>query len=175
MTAAPAAVTPPCKPGRLKCGKHFGSPHQKGGRTDGEQTVISSMSSQLFLTPRAHVRRYIRAPLQSPRRRPKPSLTSSETTWTQSRPTSPSTPTPRYCWFPTGIQQNCHRITRNWYVEKSLWFTHWHYHWLLVYSSFVIWFMLKEFHALIPKNRTKKAYLGVKIIILTLIFHVIKV
>lgn len=81
---------------------------------------------QLFRTPRTHVQKLIGAQNQSPRKRPKLSLTSFEATWNQSRPISPSIPTPRCYCFPMDIHQNCHLTTRTWYVEKNLWFMHWH-------------------------------------------------
>lgn len=77
-------------------------------RADGD--FIHPCPLQLFLTLRTHARRTIGAPLQN-LRRPKLSMTSFEAIWNQSRPTSPSIPTPRCCCFPTNIHQNCH-LTR---------------------------------------------------------------
>lgn len=86
---------------------------------------------QLFQTPTTHVRRFIGAQNQSPRKRPKRSLTSFEATWNQSRPISPSIPTPRCYCFPMDIHQNYHLTMRTWYVEKTYGLCpDRHHHWL---------------------------------------------
>lgn len=51
---------------------------------------------------------------------------------------------PRCCCFPTDIHQTCHLTMRTWYVNKGLWFMHWHHYWLSVCSSLVIWVMLTK-------------------------------
>lgn len=139
----PETLKQPCKLRRLKCLKDFVTLHQKKWglywwRADGD--FIHPCPLQLFLTLRTHARRTIGAPLQN-LRRPKLSMTSFEAIWNQSRPTSPSIPTPRCCCFPTNIHQNCHLTMRTWYVNKSLWFMHWHHYWLSICSSLVIWVM----------------------------------
>lgn len=96
--------------------------------------LIHPCPLQLLLTPRTHVQIPIGALHQSPREKPKLPLTSSDATWNQSRPTSHSIPTPRCYCFPLDICQNCHLTMRTWYVEKCLWFMHWHHHWLSVCS-----------------------------------------
>lgn len=50
--------------------------------------------------------------------------------------------------------------------RKSLWFMHWHHHWLSVCSSLTTWVILKKFHIWIPKKRTNEVYLRVKTITL---------
>ncbi|KAB0402364.1 hypothetical protein E2I00_007443, partial [Balaenoptera physalus] len=80
-----------------------------------ELTSTGTLMSQgtLSLTPRTHVGRSIGALHQSPRKRPKLSLTSFEATENQSRLTLPSIPTPRCYCFPVDIHQNCHLTMRN--------------------------------------------------------------
>lgn len=162
----PETLRQPCKPGRWKCLKHFVSPCQKRQELfwwGADCHLIHPCPLQLFWTPRIHVQISIGAQNQSPRKRPKLSLTSFEAIWNQSRPISLSTPIPRCYCFPTDIHQNCHLTTRTWYVEKSLWLcTDRHHRWLSQTTVMNNCIMLKEFHILIPKEGTKKVYLRVK-------------
>lgn len=165
MTLTPETLRQHCKPGRWKCLKHFVSPCQKRQELfwcRADYDLIHPCPLQLFQTPRIHVQIPIRAQNQSPRKRPKLSLTSLEATWNQSRPISPSTPIPRCYCFPMDIHQNCHGTMRTWYVEKNLQLCTdcaIDFHEQLFFMNSCI--MFKEFHILIPKERTNKVYLKV--------------